>query len=65
MVVLKNFQAKQRTLQLTTKGYLVQRIDRKGAEDIQQKDQMIDFCSLLLQFKSVEEIKAISNLCNI
>ena len=54
----KEFPSKtKKPLQLTTKGYLVQKIDRKGVEDIQQKDQMIDFCKLLLQFKSVEEIQ--------
>ena len=56
----KEFPSKtKKPLQLTTKAYLVQKIDRKGIEDIQPKEQMIDFNKLLLQFKSVEEIQAL------
>ena len=47
----------KKPIQLTTKAYLVQKIDRKGIEDIPSKDQMIDFNKLLLQFKSAEEIE--------
>ena len=47
----KEFPSKtKKPLQLTTKAYLVQKIDRKGVEDIQPKEQMIDFNKLLLQF---------------
>ena len=56
----KEFPSKtKKPLQLTTKAYLVQKIDRKGVEDIQPKEQMIDFNKLLLQFKSVEEIQSL------
>lgn len=44
-------------MQLTTKAYLVQKIDRKTIEDLPPKEQMIDFNKFLLQFKSVDEIK--------
>ena len=44
-------------MQLTTKAYLVQKIDRKTIEDLPSKEQMIDFNKFLLQFKSVDEIK--------
>ncbi len=47
----------KKPLQLTNKAYLVQKIDRKTIEDIPQKEQMIDFNKLLLQFKSIEEIQ--------
>ena len=54
----KEFPSKsKKPLQLTTKAYLVQKIDRKGIEDIQPKEQKIDFNKLLLQFKSIEEIQ--------
>ena len=54
----KEFPSKtKKPMQLTTKAYLVQKIDRKGVEDLQPKPQMIDFNKLLLQFKSIEEIK--------
>ena len=56
----KEFPSKtKKPMQLTTKGYLVQNIDRKGIEDIQPKDQMIDFRKLLLQFKTIEEVGAL------
>ena len=56
----KEFPSKtKKPLQLTTKAYLVQKIDRKGVEDIQPKEQMIDFNKLLLQFKSIEEVQAL------
>ena len=56
----KEFPSKsKKPLQLTTKAYLVQKIDRKGVEDIQPKEQMIDFSKLLLQFKSIEEVQAL------
>ena len=56
----KEFPSKsKKPLQLTTKAYLVQKIDRKGIEDIQPKEQMIDFNKLLLQFKSVQEVEAL------
>ena len=47
----------KKPLQLITRAYLVQKIDRKGIEDIPVKEQMIDFNKFLLQFKSVEEIQ--------
>ena len=50
----------KKPLQLTTKAYLVQKIDRKGIDDIPSKEQMIDFNKLLLQFKSVEEIEQLN-----
>ena len=50
----------KKPLQLTTKAYLVQKIDRKGIEDIPSKEQMIDFNKLLLQFKSAEEIEELN-----
>ena len=49
----------KKPLQLTNKAYLVQKIDRKGIEDIPQKDQMIDFIKLLSQFKSIDEIESL------
>lgn len=54
----KEFPSKtKKPLQLSTKAYLVQKIDRKGIEDLQSKPQMIDFNKLLLQFKTIEEIQ--------
>ena len=54
----KEFPSKtKKPLQLTTKAYLVQKIDRKSIEDLPPKEQMIDFNKFLLQFKSVEEIQ--------
>ena len=54
----KEFPSKtKKPLQLTTKAYLVQKIDRKSIEDIPPKEQMIDFNKFLLQFNSVDEIK--------
>ena len=51
----KEFPSKsKKPLQLTTKAYFVQRIDRKGIEDIQPNQQKIDFNKLLLQFKAEE-----------
>ena len=50
----------KKPLQLTTKAYLVQKIDRKGIEDIPSKEQMIDFNKLLLQFKSADEIEELN-----
>jgi len=47
----------KKPIQLTTKAYLVQKIDRKGIEDIPAKEQMIDFNKFLLQFKSAEEVQ--------
>ena len=38
---------------------MVQKIDKKYIEDIQPKEQMIDFSKLLLQFKSKEEVQAL------
>ena len=49
----------KKPLQLTNKAYLVQKIDRKGIEDIQPKEQMIDFNKLLLQFKNIEEVQSL------
>ena len=49
----------KKPIQLTTRAYLVQKIDRKGIEDIPQKDQMIDFNKLLSQFKSIDEIESL------
>ena len=54
----KEFPSKtKKPLQITTKGYLVQKIEKKYIEEIQPKEQMIDFNRLLLQFKAPEEIK--------
>ena len=56
----KEFPSKtKKPLQLSTKAYLVQKIDRKGIEDIQPKEQMIDFNKLLLQFKNIEEVQSL------
>ena len=56
----KEFPSKtKKPLQLSTKAYLVQKIDKKYIEDIQPKEQMIDFSKLLLQFKSKEEVQAL------
>ena len=53
----KEFPSKaKKPLQLTSKAYLVQKIDRKTIEDLPSKEQMIDFNKLLLQFKSIDEI---------
>ena len=57
----KEFPSKtKKPLQFSTQAYLVQKIDRKGIEDIQPKEQMIDFNKLLLQFKNADEIKNLS-----
>ena len=57
----KEFPSKtKKPLQMTTKGYLMQKIDKKFIEDIQPKEQMIEFNKLLLQFKSPEEIQSLS-----
>ena len=54
----KEFPSKtKKPLQIATKGYLVQKIDKKNIEDIQPKEQTIEFNKLLLQFKSPDEIK--------
>ena len=54
----KEFPSKtKKPLQFTTKAYLVQKIDRKYVEDIQPKEQTIDFIKLLSKFKSIDEIK--------
>ena len=54
----KEFPSKtKKPLQLTTKAYLVQKIDRKSIEDLPPKEQMIDFNKFLLQFNSIDEIK--------
>ena len=51
----KEFQSKnKKPMQLTTKAFLVQKIDRKSIEDLEQKEQMIDFNNFLLQFKQDE-----------
>ena len=56
----KEFPSKtKKPMQISTKGYLVQKIDRKYIEDIQPKEQMIDFSKLLLQFKTPEEIQSL------
>ena len=56
----KEFPSKtKKPLQFSTKGYLVQKIDRKYVEDLQPKEQTIDFIRLLLQFKSIDEIQAL------
>lgn len=56
----KEFPSKtKKPMQISTKGYLVQKIDRKYVEDIQPKEQMIDFPKLLLQFKTPEEIQSL------
>ena len=57
----KEFPSKtKKPLQLSTKAYLVQKIDKKYIEDIQPKDQMIDFNKLLLQFKNKDEIQSLT-----
>ena len=57
----KEFPSKtKKPLQFTTKAYLVQKIDRKGIEDIQPKEQMIDFNKLLLQLKNIEEVQTLT-----
>ena len=57
----KEFPSKtKKPLQITTKGYLYQKIDKRFVEEIQPKEQMIDFNKLLLQFKSPEEIQSLS-----
>ena len=54
----KEFPSKsKKPMQLTTKAYLAQKVDRKSIEDLPQKEQNIDFNKFLLQFKSVDEIK--------
>ena len=59
----KEFPSKtKKPLQLTTKAYLVQKIDRKSIEDLPPKEQMIDFNKFLLQFNSIEEIKSLTPL---
>ena len=59
----KEFPSKnKKPMQLTTKAYLVQKIDRKTIEDLPQKEQTIDFNKFLLQFKSVDEIKDLTAL---
>ena len=56
----KEFPSKtKKPLQITTKGYLVQKIDKKYIEDIQPKEQMIELNKLLLQFKTPEEIQSL------
>ena len=51
----KEFPSKsKKPMQLTTKAFLVQKIDRKSIEDLEQKEQMIDFNNFLLQFKQDE-----------
>ena len=42
----------KKPMQLTTKAYLSQKVDRKTIEDLPQKEQNIDFNKFLLQFKS-------------
>ena len=49
----------KKPLQITTKGYLMQKIDKKYIEEIQPKEQMIDFNKILVQFKSPEEIQSL------
>ncbi len=57
----KEFLSKtKKPMQLTTKAYLVQKIDRKTIEDIPLKEQRIDFNNFLLQFKSADEINNLS-----
>jgi hypothetical protein len=54
----KEFPSKsKKPMQLTTKAYLAQKVDRKSIEDLPQKEQNIDFNKFLLQFKSTDEIK--------
>ena len=56
----KDFPSKtKKPLQFSTKGYLVQKIDKKCVEDIQPKEQMIDFNKFLLQFKDVKDIEGL------
>ena len=45
----KEFPSKtKKPLQISTKGYLVNKIDKKYVEEIQQKEQMIEIDTLLL-----------------
>ena len=54
----KEFPSKtKKPLLFSTKAYLVNKIDKKGIEDIQPKEQRIDFKKLLLQFNTIEEIQ--------
>ena len=54
----KEFPSKtKKPLQFSTKAYLVNKIDKKGIEDIQPKEQRIDFHKFLLQFKHADDIK--------
>ena len=56
----KEFPSKtKKPLQFSTKGYLVQKIDKKCVEDIQPKEQMIDFNKFLLQFKDVKDVQGL------
>ena len=50
----------KKPLQISTKGYLVNKIDKKYVEEIQPKEQRIEIEKLLLQFKSPEEIQSLS-----
>ena len=53
----KEFTTKtKKPMQLTSKAFLVQKIDRKTIEDLPIKEQTIDFNKFLLQF-TVDEIK--------
>ena len=57
----KEFPSKnKKPLQISTKGYLMNKIDKKYVEEIQPKEQMIEMDKLLLQFKSPEEIQSLS-----
>ena len=64
----KEFPSKtKKPLQISTKGFLTQKIDKKLVEDIQPKEQKIDFERLLLQFKNATEVQSlqITDLLNI
>ena len=57
----KEFPSKsKKPLQISTKGYLMNKIDKKYVEEIQPKEQRIEIEKLLLQFKSPEEIQSLS-----
>jgi len=57
----KEFPTKnKKPLKLTQKAYLSQKIERKNIEELQDKEQTIDFNKFLLQFKSLDEVKKLT-----
>ena len=51
----------KKPLQISTKGYLMNKIDKKYVEEIQPKEQMIEIEKLLLQFKEKTQNKQLAN----